>query len=177
MFVGSNGFTEALDEVQYRLNEGPCLSAVAVGHVVRSATIGSGERRWPDFTPRASALALRSVVSLPIRSGGELVGSVNLYSRTPSGFATTPVGQLNDSVQAVGRSLSSVRLLALVQAGARTLAEALQERIDVDLAVGVLMDRCTMNVNQASVLLTQLARLDGVTTSSAARSVLGQDFR
>lgn len=174
-FVGSNAFTERVDEVQYRLDQGPCLTAVAEGRVVRSHRIGTGERRWPDFTPRAAALELRSVVSAPIRAGDELIGSINLYSTAQDGFRAVGRSTLRRSTVEAERSLSGLRLLVLAEAGAQTLATAVQERRDADLAVGLLMDRYTMNANQADVLLTQLARYDGVERVEAARALLDED--
>lgn len=174
-FVGSNAFTERVDEVQYRLDQGPCLTAVAEGRVIRSQRIGTGERRWPDFTKRAAALELRSVVSAPIRAGDELIGSINLYSTAPDGFRAVGRSTLRRSTVEAERSLSGLRLLVLAEAGAQTLATAVQERRDADLAVGLLMDRYTMNANQADVLLTQLARYDGVPKVEAARALLDED--
>ncbi len=175
VFAGSNVFTRAVDRVQYGLGEGPCLSAVSEGVVVRSGDLGSDEHRWPGFTAHASDLALRSVVSAPMVVGDEVIGSLNLYSRTAGGFEETRTETLEQAAVAAAAVLSRPRLLALAETAALALADAARNRAEVDLAVGLLMDRYTLSAGHAVVLIGQLARHDGVGELDAARSLLSQD--
>ncbi|GAA3552449.1 hypothetical protein GCM10022197_04360 [Microlunatus spumicola] len=173
VFVGANAFTDAVDEVQYDLDEGPCLTAVASGRIVSSTRIGTTERRWSRFTPQAAALELRSVRSAPITHEDRVIGSVNLYSRTAYGLGAVPPRVLHRLTQAAEDALSRAWLLALAGTGVRRLTDALDDRAVTEHAVGLLMDRYLMNANQARTLLGQLALHDGVSDAAAARTLTG----
>jgi GAF domain-containing protein len=171
VFVGANPFTDAVDEIQYDLGEGPCLTAVADRRVVTSTRLGTTERRWSRFTDKVAALELRSVSSAPITSGDRVIGSVNVYSHTPFGLTAISPRVLRRLANAAEVALSSARLLALTESGARRLADALDDRAVIEHAVGLLMDRYLMNPHQGRTLLAQLARHDDTTDATAARTL------
>lgn len=172
VFGGSNAFTQAIDEVQYTLREGPCETAVASGRIISSSRIDDGEERWPSFTPAAAALELRGVLSVPMVVDDAVVGSLNLYSRTPSGLQDVPRPVIEALVAEVEAALRHGQLLTLVGDAARDLQQALRDRADVELTVGVLMDRYATDAASARVLVDQLARQEGTTVLAAARSIL-----
>lgn len=63
--VASAPFVRAVDEIQYTLGEGPCISAASAGRTFRSGSLG-GEALWPRFGPRVGRLGVHSVLSLPL---------------------------------------------------------------------------------------------------------------
>lgn len=171
LFVTSNAYTEAIDTVQYRLGEGPCLAAVEACDVVWSGSIGVGERRWPRFTVQTADLDLRSVLSAPILSGGDAIGSLNLYARQHDTFGDDAVS-IRQVAAAVASDLRGLHLMAFAEAAATEVAIALRERKDVDVAVGILIDRYAMTPRQGRVLLAQLAQHDDVDDVTAARGLI-----
>ncbi len=175
VFGGSNGFTDAVDEVQYRLQQGPCVAAVATGRVVRSRTIGHGERRWRQFTADAAALGLRGVASLPVRVGHQVVGSLNLYGRDPASLDGASRAALARASATAGRAMTAAWLLCVAEANGRVLADAVRDREDVDVAVGLLMSRDALTEDAARVLISRLAVQDHVSTAAAARSLTHPD--
>lgn len=63
--VATAGFVRQVDDVQYSLGEGPCVSAAATGRTVTSGNLG-GEPQWPHFGPRVGRLGVHSALSLPL---------------------------------------------------------------------------------------------------------------
>jgi GAF domain-containing protein len=175
LYAGSNEFTDSVDDVQYRLGEGPCWAAVAGGHEIRSSRIGAGEPRWPRFSEAAGRLALRSVLSTPLVAGNEVTGSVNLYARSANGLDSIQPRAVERSAEHVQGQLGAARLVALAASAALALAVAVRERSEVDVAIGMLMDRYRIRAGEAAILLDQLARQDEISRATAARHVLGQD--
>ena len=55
VYRSSNSFAQLVDRAQYRVGEGPCLTAVSDATTVVSGTIKTGEPRWPRFAPRSRA--------------------------------------------------------------------------------------------------------------------------
>lgn len=172
VFAGSNPFTEAVDDLQYGLQQGPCLTAVAREEMTASRTIGAGEQRWEVFTTPAAVLGLRSVTSTPVWSRSTVVGSLNFYGRTAATFDNTTAASLQARSEPAGQTMVTAWLLAVAAANAHVLARAVQDREAVDIAVGLLMDRYQMTSSHARVLIGQLAAQDGTSPADAARALV-----
>ena len=70
--------TLEVDAIQYRLDEGPCLDAARLrGEFV--ANLGVPDSRWPRFAEAVRDDGVRSVMALPLVSGDQCVGALNLY--------------------------------------------------------------------------------------------------
>ncbi len=83
--VKSEPFVEEIDDIQYGLGEGPCISAAETGRTMRSGSLGD-DPRWPRFGPRADRLGVHSVLSLPLIAGDVVVGAMNVYAHAPDSF-------------------------------------------------------------------------------------------
>jgi len=76
-----------LDAIQCRTGEGPCLDAIRQLQVFNVATPAASTRLWPRFSEEASARGISSSLSVPLTSGGEAIGALNLYGRSVDAFA------------------------------------------------------------------------------------------
>jgi anti-anti-sigma factor len=77
-----------MDSEQYATGEGPCVDASVEGRWFHAQSL-EDETRWPAFTPRAQALGIGAILSSPLLTQGESIGSLNIYSRARSAFAVT----------------------------------------------------------------------------------------
>src|SRR5664279_2864531 len=84
-FVASDEFVKTVDEIQYKLNEGPCVSAAADGHTIRAGALGNDDR-WPRFGPRAARLGVHSALSVPMLLPDTTLGVINIYARVKGAF-------------------------------------------------------------------------------------------
>ena len=141
--------TLEVDAVQYQLDEGPCLEAARERTEV-VATIGDGvgddggdggdaAERWPLFAEAVRRDGMRSLMALPLVSGSQCVGALNLYSRTPHAFdafeaslARVAAARAADAVVAVTELDGATRL-------AGQLEQAMASRAVIEQAKGVLM--------------------------------------
>jgi hypothetical protein len=88
--VASDEVIAVLDALQY-IGGGPCVKGAATGEVQETRFArGSGpldEEEWRLFSSASAARGVRSTLTLPILdSGGEAVGSVNLYAGAARAF-------------------------------------------------------------------------------------------
>jgi GAF domain-containing protein len=83
--VFSAPFVQQVDDIQYGLDEGPCVTAAATGRTMRSGSLGT-DHRWPLFGPQAGRLGVHSVLSLPLHAAGTVLGVLNVYSRPRNAF-------------------------------------------------------------------------------------------
>ncbi|GGB78321.1 hypothetical protein N798_03125 [Knoellia flava TL1] len=136
--------TLEVDAVQYQLDEGPCLEAARERTEV-VATIGAGgdrgdaTLRWPHFAEAVRRDGIQSLMALPLLSGAECVGALNLYSQTPHAF-----DDFEASVARVAAARAADAIVAVTELdGARRLAgqleQAMASRAVIEQAKGVLM--------------------------------------
>src|SRR3984957_19512665 len=74
-----------VDEVQYGLDQGPCLHALRTGTLVSIQDLAS-DQRWAAYAATALQHGIRSSLSLPLGSGRDTIGAVNLYSQVTGFF-------------------------------------------------------------------------------------------
>lgn len=78
--AASGPLPERVDAMQYAYGEGPCVSAARQGETVVVANLAA-EGRWPGFSSSMSTEEqVRSMLAVPLRTGTEVVGSLNLSS-------------------------------------------------------------------------------------------------
>jgi serine phosphatase RsbU (regulator of sigma subunit) len=73
-----------IDRVQYDAGSGPCLEAVRTGKPVHWHP---GESEWPAVAEACRREGMAAVLSVPLAYGEAVLGALNLYSRSPRGFA------------------------------------------------------------------------------------------
>lgn len=68
-----------VDAVQYETDQGPCVEAARTGEPV-NAVIAPTWRRWPEFAQQSAQRGIRSVLSMPLLDGDDVIGALNAYS-------------------------------------------------------------------------------------------------
>ena len=83
--VATAPFVTEIDDIQYEMGQGPCISAAREGLTVLSGSLG-GDSRWPRFGGRIARLGVHSVVSLPLITPDGVVGAMNVYAHDKNVF-------------------------------------------------------------------------------------------
>jgi Arc/MetJ family transcription regulator len=85
----SSGATDArvrqADDLQYELDEGPCLAAAAERQLVGIDDL-TADRRWPRWAAAAAALGLRAAMSAPMVAADMSLGAIKVYAEQPGTF-------------------------------------------------------------------------------------------
>ena len=152
--VKSAPFVREIDDIQYGLGEGPCISAAATGQTMRSGSLG-GDPRWPRFGPRAGRLGVHSVLSLPLITADAVVGAMNVYAHAKDAFdeRAEQLGELFAVPAAI--AVQNAQILAQTQRLAATLQAALTNRAVIDQAIGILMSRSGVSADEAFTRLRE----------------------
>jgi len=146
--VKSAPFVREVDDIQYGLGQGPCISAANEATPMRSGSLKT-DHRWPQFGPRASQLGVHSVLSLPLISAETVVGAMNVYAHAEDAFDERAVqlGQLFAVPAAI--AVQNAQILAQTQRLAATFQHALTSRAVIDQAIGILMSRSGITPDEA----------------------------
>jgi GAF domain-containing protein len=171
--VASEDFVRAVDEVQYRIGEGPCLLAVEARKTQVCGSLG-GEQRWPRFGPRAGRLGVHSALSLPLMVDERVVGALNVYGRARDAFDEVSVraGELFSGPAAV--TVANAQVLENSRRLAEQLDRALTSRAVIDQAIGILRSRTGGSAEEAFQTLRAMSQSTDVKLVQVAELLLDQ---
>jgi hypothetical protein len=173
MLVGDDGFRSIapsapivteLDEVQLRLDEGPCLAA-ATGHsTIRSDDL-EAEARWPQFAAAAVAAGIRSMLSFQLFTHRSGSGALNLLSRRAYAF--------NPECEAMGAMLATHAAITLMHADQqRQFDSALASRDLIGQAKGMIMRERSVNAMAAFELMVKMSQNSNTPIRKVAQRIV-----
>jgi hypothetical protein len=163
----TNEDVHKLDELQARLHQGPCISAVEDppedGVVLaRDLAEAPDADRWPNFAPHAVEHGYRSLMSTHLSTDGGTRAALNLYSHTPAAF--------DDSARTIAGLFGVQAGLLLYGVNhAAQLSRALDTRDVIGQAKGILMERFGVEGDQAFQMLVQSSQNTNVKLVDVSR--------
>ena len=150
-------FVHRLDEIQYTLDEGPCLEAYRTQEVVLVEDVEL-EPRWPRFRAAAAGYGLGGVVAAPLTAHGARLGALNVYTKTPWVFDESSVATSALFAEQAVVVLANAEAFARVTSTATNLGEALRSRELIDMAKGIVMARQGCAPDAAFDVLRQMSQ-------------------
>ena len=139
-----------IDEVQYRLKEGPCVDAIAEHRTYRTGDLAR-ETRWPVFGPAAVARGVRSMLSYRLFVSDNTMGALNLYSSHTDAFS--------ERTEQEGQLFATHAAIALIGAQKEAnLNAAIEHRDVIATAKGILMERHHVDAAQAFRMLVDASQ-------------------
>src|SRR6201994_904384 len=138
---------------QLQHEEGPCLECFQSGAPVDEADMAAAAKRWPVFAPAAAEAGFAAMQALPMRLRDDVIGAMNLFMYTPR--------RLDEAGLRVGQALADVATIGLLQERnlrhqevlAEQLQGALNSRVMIEQAKGLLAERFGLDMGQAFELL------------------------
>ena len=152
--------------------EGPCLEAFRAGTVSTSTTAEEADKRWPRFGSHAREAGFESLAGIPMRLRVDVIGALNLFSRRPGG--------LTDDDRQIAQAMADVATIGLLQERAvrdgqivaGQLQTALESRIAIEQAKGILAENRAISVDDAFTLLRNHARTNNLKLTATALNVV-----
>src|SRR5579859_6418375 len=160
-----------LELFELQADAGPCLDAFRTGAQVVNADLHASRERWPQFAEAAQGTGFVSVHALPLRLRATVIGALNLFCARPGALSEADVrtGQALADVATIGilaqRGLHQAELLSA------QLQQALNSRVTIEQAKGVLAERRGITVDQAFAVLRAYARNHNLHLSDLARQI------
>lgn len=168
-----------LDVQQYAANRGPCLESARTHRAVR-AVVRDMRSTWPEFAAAAERAGVRAYVSAPLLATGpggtgstpELVGSLNMYSRTTAAFDPFDERLLRLYTTAAIQAIGTAHRWRQSRGTVDQLTNALSSRGEIDQAKGVLMAVHGYTADEAFASLVRKSQQTNVKVHQVARELL-----
>jgi transcriptional regulator with GAF, ATPase, and Fis domain len=173
VIASSSEQSRLVELFQLQNDQGPCLECYRSGRPVSEADLAAAGQRWPLFAPAAAGAGFAAVQALPMRLRDEVIGAMNMFMHAP--------GRLDETGLQVAQALADVATIGLLhernlrhqEVLAEQLQSALNSRIAIEQAKGVLAQRLGVDMGQAFSLLRDQARAQNRRLAELADAVAG----
>jgi GAF domain-containing protein len=167
---------DVVEVVQMSAEAGPCWECFTTGSQVSVPDIERSAEQWPDFRRVALQQGYHAIHATPMRLRGQVIGTLNLFTKERGTLAARDV--------ALAQSLTDVATIAILQErGTRHLQElstqlqgALESRIAVEQAKGLIAQSLDLTMDAAFALLRNHARSTGQHLQAVASSVTSREL-
>jgi GAF domain-containing protein len=164
--------SQDLELFELQSAEGPCLDCFHTGRIVANVDLTDAQTRWPQFNAAAIAAGYRSTHAIPLRLRDNIIGAMNLFCVQQSVLSADDL--------ALGQALADVATIGLLQERAvresELLAEQLQtalnSRIIIEQAKGVLIASARVDPDQAFGLMRNHSRRNNQPLQDVAAAVI-----
>ncbi|HUR52329.1 MAG TPA: GAF and ANTAR domain-containing protein [Mycobacteriales bacterium] len=161
----------AADDLQYELDQGPCMAAWRQQSVVRVDDTAA-EPRWPRWAERVQALDVRAALSAPLHAGGEALGAMKVYSDQPGAFDEADEQLMVRFAAQAAIVLANMQSLDSARQLSDGLKSALLTRDAIATAKGVLMARDNVDEQTAFAMLVSISQRENVKLRDVADTLL-----
>jgi len=161
-----------LEQFQLDVREGPCLDCFTTGTLQADADLTADTGRWPRFRRAAVEAGFGGAHALPMRLRRQVIGALDLLTDAPRRISSEDL--------AVGRAMADIATIGLLHE--RTLRDqtvlseqlqgALQSRVLIEQAKGVLAARAGLTVGEAFSRMRAHARARGLSLVAVAGAVV-----
>lgn len=160
---------QLLELFELQSAEGPCLDSFATGLPVTNVELSEAESRWPRFVAASVPAGYRSTHAIPLRLRDRVLGAMNLFCAERTMLSSDDI--------ALGQALADVATIGLLQERnvrqseliAQQLQTALNSRVLIEQAKGVLLGRAGWTTEHAFALMRRHSRR----TATPLREVAG----
>ncbi|MGN6129584.1 MAG: GAF and ANTAR domain-containing protein [Nocardioidaceae bacterium] len=158
-----------LDDLQWRLEEGPCVDALMEEPVV-VVEHARHAQRWPRYVPEAAQVGLRAQLAIRLFADKTGVGGLNFYSLERE--TVDPLAPV------IGELFATHAAIALGRAREiEGLHEALASRKLIGQGIGILMERFGLDEERAFEYLLRTSQHSNVKLRKVAEELVADAQR
>jgi transcriptional regulator with GAF, ATPase, and Fis domain len=171
-YVGAtSGKAAALEAAQEETGEGPCVDSLMHAVVVHTPDLTEDER-WPRLRAEIQDLGVHAVLGVPLRVESTPVGSLNVYRQERYAWEDADISALRAHATVVDHLLTVAVRERRQETIVGQLTSALEHRVLIDRAIGVVMATLRLDSVDAFNVLRSDARGRRVRVAELAAEVL-----
>ncbi len=172
LMASSSERTRALELFQLQNEEGPCLECYRTGQPVIAEDLDAERGRWPSFVPEACKDGFASVHAVPLRLRQDVIGVLGLFGATSGRLSEADLMACQGMAHIATISLLNQRAIGEAHTSTNQLQFALNSRVVIEQAKGVLAERASLDMDEAFQTLREYARSHNRRLSEVADDVV-----
>ena len=161
-----------VDVFELEHHEGPNLDAYESGSPEHRDM--SAENAWPSLASRARAAGFASVSVFPLRLRAKTIGTLSMYSAAPGPMEADEQSLVQALADIATIGILSQRELGDGRIAVLQLEQALESRIVIEQAKGILSERLDVSIDAAFTLLRGYARNHNRTLRATAAEIVNK---
>ena len=169
--AATSSHARAVEDLILEADASPCLDAYRSGTPSGVDTISEAKPEWSDFARILRAADFRASHAIPMRLRGDTIGVLSLFSEHPY----TP----SASDAAVAQSVADAATIAILQTRVANerlrlneqLQRALESRVIIEQAKGVIAQTRTVSMAEAFELIRRHARHNNTTLREVSQQI------
>jgi transcriptional regulator with GAF, ATPase, and Fis domain len=163
---------QAIEALEVELAEGPCTESMTTGQQITVPDLEDATERYPRFAPKALDAGARSIHAVPLTVRVEQIGALNLIATEQIDLTAEQLSTAQLLADVGVSYIVNSRVLASTSELARQLQHALDSRVVLEQAKGVLAERHGITVTEAFQRLRAHARSRGAKLHEVAQDVV-----
>src|SRR3954447_424628 len=172
LVASSSEEARLLEVFQLQNNQGPCLDCVRGRAIVTSEDLEADRSRWPTFVPEALKAGFRSVTAVPLRLRDDVIGGLNMFSANPHTMTDADLRLAQALADAATVGILQPRAVHRTSVLAEQLQMALNSRVSIEQAKGVIAERHSVSMSIAFEALRRYARDNNLKLHDVAGGVV-----
>jgi GAF domain-containing protein len=171
LMTSTSDSADYVEGMQLDSASGPCIECFSTGAAISVPNIQSSGGKWPAFQKAAMQNGFHSAHATPMRLRGQIIGTMNLFG--------SKRGALSESDAAVAQALADVATIGILHERvaresailAEQLHRALDSRIFIEQAKGMIAHSRSITMDAAFAVLRNHARNKNLTIRSVAKEI------
>ncbi|WP_369131122.1 ANTAR domain-containing protein [Modestobacter roseus] len=172
VLAASSHDVRLLELFELQGDSGPCLDSFRSGLPVTPPDRAAMQSSWPLFAAEAEAGGYSSVQAVPMRLRHEVIGAMNVFRRAEGALIGSQLKLARALADVASVALISERTISARELMADQLQGALNSRVLLEQAKGMLAERTGVGVDQAFTEMRDHARRSGRSLRDVAADVV-----
>jgi transcriptional regulator with GAF, ATPase, and Fis domain len=170
ILAASSEAVRSADDQQIQEGNGPSIESLSYGNSVLEVKFTEPEELWQWFLPLVLVHGFTRLYAIPLRSPTKVIGVLNVYARKEEGAPSAKLAWVRTLARAVALSLDNRRSLA------RQLQQALDSRVLIEQAKGVLATKLAVTIEVAFEFLRSYSRSHNRSIREVAAEVISNQL-
>ena len=161
-----------LELLELQSSEGPCLDAYRTAAAVGAVDLDEVAARWPHFGDHVRRAGYRSIYAVPMRLRTDVLGALNLFNTHQAPWDEEDLRLAQALADVATISLLHHRAMHDSQLLSTQLQSALNSRVTIEQAKGLLAERLGTNTEEAFERMRRYARGHNLLLADVATDLL-----
>jgi transcriptional regulator with GAF, ATPase, and Fis domain len=172
----SNERMRFVELLELQLEEGPCFDAYRTHAPVICASPEEAAERWPRFAPQAKEGGFSAFSAVPMRLRSDVIGALNLFSENELALAADDIKVVQAMADIATIGILHERLIRDAHAFSTQLEVALESRVVIEQAKGIVAEHSKVSVDEAFEQIRAFSRSHNRLLSDTARQLIDGTF-